>query len=89
MTTGTPQPLAAHAPIQNFTTNNPSHEPAPPAAPTKRDLASWWKNFKRNTKKEDENKGMYKTGIQNHNYFISGLWDEIILRSFPPEIYKY
>jgi hypothetical protein len=73
MTTGTPQPLAAHAPIQNFTTNNHAHEPAPPAAPTKRDLASWWKNFKRNTKKEDENKGMYKTAwaFENHNFFIS------------------
>ncbi|KAF3405474.1 Rho-GTPase-activating protein 5 [Talaromyces pinophilus] len=63
MTTGTPQPLAAHAPIQNFTANNHAHEPAPPAAPTKRDLASWWKNFKRNTKKEDENKGPQVGGI--------------------------
>lgn len=58
MTIGNPQPLGAHAPVQNFTTQNHTHEPAPPAAPTKRDLASWWKNFKRNTKKEDENKGM-------------------------------
>lgn len=81
MTTGTSQPLAAHAPVQNLTTNNHAHEPAPPAAPTKRDLASWWKNFKRNTKKEDENKGTYnsvakqgsldmgKIAFQDYTYF--------------------
>ncbi|QGA13015.1 hypothetical protein EYB26_000660 [Talaromyces marneffei] len=63
MTIGNPQPLGAHAPVQNFTTQNHTHEPAPPAAPTKRDLASWWKNFKRNTKKEDENKGPQIGGI--------------------------
>jgi hypothetical protein len=94
MTTGTPQPLAAQAPIQNFTTNNHAHEPAPPAAPTKRDLASWWKNFKRNTKKEDENKGVYNSvasealgldmgeaRIQAKQLPVINLWNEIICRS--------
>lgn len=61
MTTGNSQPLAAHAPIQPLHdhTQPTSQDPAAPAAPSKRDLTSWWKTFKRTTtKKEDENKGM-------------------------------
>ncbi|EED19769.1 Rho GTPase activator (Sac7), putative [Talaromyces stipitatus ATCC 10500] len=63
MTTRTSQPLAAQPSSQNFTTQANSQEPTPPAAPTKRDLASWWKNFKRNTKKDDDNKGPQPGGI--------------------------
>ncbi|OKL63411.1 hypothetical protein UA08_01774 [Talaromyces atroroseus] len=66
MTTGNSQPFTAHPPIQPFTNNHSqpaSHDPAAPTAPSKRDLASWWKTFKRNTKKEDDNKARANGGI--------------------------
>ncbi|KAH8694887.1 putative Rho GTPase activator [Talaromyces proteolyticus] len=67
MTTGSSQPLGTHAAIQSFTRSpaQPASQPEPtlPAAPTKRDLASWWKTFKRNNKKDEENKGRTQGGI--------------------------
>ncbi|KAL1968385.1 hypothetical protein VTN77DRAFT_1914 [Rasamsonia byssochlamydoides] len=67
MATGNSQHQSTNSALQSFSSRNAQTssqtEPAPPTPPTKRDLASWWKQFKRNTKKEEENKGQQKGGI--------------------------
>jgi hypothetical protein len=41
-----------------------SPEPGSNSPPSKRDLASWWKQFKRSTRK-DELKGTYPIGLRD------------------------
>ncbi|KAL2004543.1 hypothetical protein VTN00DRAFT_3428 [Thermoascus crustaceus] len=57
MTTGDSQPVSAHpAQLQQLPLRDapaPSQQQAT-SPPSKRDLASWWRQFKRNTKKEEE-----------------------------------
>lgn len=54
MVTGKSQPGLEPVPLPAT-----SPEPIPSGSPpSKRDLASWWRNFKRNSTRKDEAKGM-------------------------------
>ncbi|KAL8867458.1 MAG: hypothetical protein Q9174_005654 [Haloplaca sp. 1 TL-2023] len=51
MATGNPQTPSGRSPFNHLNPVTPQNAATPPS---KRDLTSWWKNFKKNTKKEEE-----------------------------------
>ncbi|KAL9583182.1 MAG: hypothetical protein Q9203_005187 [Teloschistes exilis] len=51
MTTGNPLTPSGRQPFNHIALVTPQNMASPPS---KRDLTSWWKNFKKNTKKEEE-----------------------------------
>ncbi|KAJ9217322.1 hypothetical protein DTO166G4_953 [Paecilomyces variotii] len=57
MTTGDSHQMSHPAQVQQLQLRDahpPSSNPVAPSPPSKRDLASWWRQFKRNAKKEEE-----------------------------------
>ena len=51
MATGNPPTPSGRSPFNHLNAVTPQNAATPPS---KRDLTSWWKNFKKNTKKEEE-----------------------------------
>jgi hypothetical protein len=57
MATGNPSATSSAQTLMGSPAIVPSHASHPASPPSKRDLTSWWKNFKKNPKKEEEKGG--------------------------------
>ncbi|KAI9369870.1 hypothetical protein BJX61DRAFT_123703 [Aspergillus egyptiacus] len=67
---------AAAEPLQSLPSPAPQNEVSPASPPSRRDLATWWRQFKRNTRKEEpKEQGIFgvplKTSIKYANVAIS------------------
>lgn len=86
----TPQPVTSAGAQKNLT---PLNTPQSEAAQSKRDLASWWKGFKRGNQKLEEHKGEPSLLVKNIHSLdlpnrVSALREQIGLSTIALRVYK-